>query len=250
MIRSITLFCLALLFQAASAQSNTKAILVWSIFNGEHNVISSSLIGEQWSAPQVIYSSDNLIVTPTLVKLADQRTLAVWSELQGSKTVILESILDEQTKEWSKAKPLVDDGAENLNPNLINDGRGTLWFFWSGNDGGLDDIFYKSRKLGESEWSGKQQLNPANDVPDYKPIAELNDDGDILVRWQTYDFLTGQYIEASEVIITEPADQLFLSKSQADLELSDIILPEYLPDDTSITLLFPNNQAAQAIRLD
>ncbi len=232
----------------------TQAVLIWSAFNGEHNLVSTSLSGKGsdaiWSEPEIIYRSENQIVTPTLVKLSTSTTLAVWSEFDKGKSQIYQSSRNGNSGKWSKAEPLIEDGVENLNPNLVNDGRGTLWMFWSGNDGGLDDVFYKTRRLDENQWSEKVQLNDPNEVPDYRPVAELDEFGDILVRWQTYDFLSGQYIEARKVIATEPADSQWLSKAKADMKLEDITLPDYLPRDSAVSLLFPTNQAAQAIRLD
>jgi len=244
--------CIALLFSsilAANAQ-DTKAILVWSFFDGEHHVLSSYLTDDEWSEPVAIYSGDDLIVTPSLVKSGKGATMAVWSQQRLGKTQVFQSFLSESNNQWSEPEPLVDEGAENLNPNLINDGQGNLWLFWSGNNGGLDDIFYKKRKLDSQEWSEVQQLNEPNEVPDYKPIAELDEFGDIRVSWQTFDFLSGQYIEVQEVIVVEQKTAYSASKAAQDLKLEDIILPEFLPKDSAVSLLFPNNVAAQSIRID
>ena len=235
---------------AQTQQAKTKAVLVWSFFDGDHHVVSSSLVGEKWSDPIAIHSSENLIVTPSLAKTGSDQTMVVWSEQVLGKVRVYQSVLSSQSNEWTEPEALVDEGGENLNPNLINDGQGGLWLFWSGNNGGLDDIFYKKRSLEDNEWSEVKQLNPPNEVPDYKPVAELDEFGDIRVRWQTFDFLSSRYVEASETIIIDQKVAYSADSAANDLELADIILPEFLPKDSAVSLLFPNNVAVQSIRVD
>ena len=237
-------------FNWSAAASDAQAILVWSSFDGEHHVVASSLIEDKWSDPEIIHTSENLIVTPSLAKSSDGQMIMVWSEQQQGKMEIFQAALSNENGNWGEAQPIIDEGSENLNPNIVNDGQGGLWLFWSGNDGGLDDIYYKNKVIGESEWSDTRQLNAPNEVPDYKPVAELDQFGDILVRWQTYDFLTGQYIEAQEIIEIEQKTGSSATLAASDLDLEDIILPKFLPHDSAVSLLFPNNTAAQSIRLD
>ncbi len=246
-------FCLLFFLAASSLKAmaaDAQAILVWAQFDGQHHIVSSSLNDQQWSTPAVIHSSDNVIVTPALAKNNEGQTIMVWSEQQQGRMEILQSQLSKQSQIWSEPELLIDEGSENLNPNIVNDGQGGLWLFWSGNDDGLDDIYYKQKRVNEREWSETKQLNEPNEVPDYKPVAELDDFGDILVRWQTYDFLAGQYIEAQETIVVDQKVAYNRSQADGDIKLEDILLPDFLPTDSSVSLLFPNNVAAQSIRLD
>ena len=235
-------------FSSHVLAADPRAILVWSIFDGEHHIVSSSLVEEQWSEPVAIHSSDNLIVTPSLAKSDDGQTILVWSQQQQGGMEIFQSLFSDG--EWSEAEPLVDKGSENLNPNILNDGQGGLWLFWSGNNGGLDDIYYKNKTAGDAEWSETQQLNAPNEAPDYKPIAELDQFGDILVRWQTFDFLSNTYIEVQETIVIEQKVAYNPAQAENDIKLEDILMPDFLPSDSAVSLMFPNNVAAQSIRID
>lgn len=237
-------------FSSCLFASESRAILVWSNFDGKHHIVSSSLSGDQWSEPAVIYTSDNLIVTPALAKNSEGQTMLVWSEQQQGRMEIFQSLHSSERNEWSESEALIDEGDENLNPSVLNDGQGGLWLFWSGNNGGLDDIYYKNMIAGQTKWSETKQLNTANEVPDYKPIAELDQFGDIVVRWQTYDYLSAKYVEAQETIVVEQNVAYDAAQSKNDIKLEDIILPDFLPADSAVSLLFPNNVAAQSIRID
>jgi hypothetical protein len=254
-MRSVLMLVLIIFSPGLAAQDQVlhiRAELVWVASQAEdHRLMYSQLTGNEWSDPLAIYDSKSVISTPTISTDQSQNKLIIWSE-QSKKAMVLMSARRAFSETiWQPAEKLNNFKAENLSPSIVIDSRNRPWVFWSSNYEGLDDIYY-SRQEG-TEWSPPAKVHNSNDVPDYQPVASLNKDLDVVVSWTTYDRQASQYLTAQEVFMIDNLSKSAY-KSPLNKKLQEsipkMILPDFLPMDSSVVLHFPNNRIEQSVRLD
>jgi len=116
---------------------------------------------------------------------------------------------------------------------------------------GNDDVFYKNN-VG-SGWSEPQRVHPKNDVPDFQPLASINDDGNVVVQWKTFDFSAGEYVKAERLykVGLNTKNRLKTDVQRVpEHTLSDIELPNFLPANSYILVHFADNERIQSFPLD
>jgi len=67
--------------------------LVWTEYHdGEHRILHSRLADENWSEPEIIYTTDKPVFTPALATDDKNIKTLVWSEQRQSKIVLMSSV--------------------------------------------------------------------------------------------------------------------------------------------------------------
>jgi len=226
-----------------------EAQLLWANNGTTHEIMIAHYNDQQWTDAESIYQSDNPLTSVAMATDLDGGKIVVFSEILKTRTVLMKMQMHPQSLAWSNAELFVDFGKENFAASLVTDASNTVWLFWSANNGDLDDIYFIRRT--SSGWSVPQRVNEKNEVPDIKPHARINHNGEVEVEWQTYSMLLRSYQGAHSVLITES------SKTEADktvlkpeISLSEIRLPAIVKKQLSSLIHFPSNILVQSIRLE
>ena len=238
-------------FPASSQQDQGhRAALIWHDFNDQNYQVMISEFDQQiWSSPQIVAQSDKPITTPALAILEDQTLLAVWSQQAFGAVRLMSANRPENSDTWSTAQVLRSDGAWNMNPNLIKDGSGDLWLFWSSSADGDTDIYVMKKSVGGA-WGNVQRVHANNDVPDSKPQARLNETGNIQLEWFHLNEQARRYETVQLEIEASSSEKAEVQELQTKQEITQIKLPNFLPQNTSGVLLFKDNVFYQSKRID
>ncbi len=242
---SRTVTVLLLFFSAVSvAQKLPTAELLWIDSNdGEYQLKISEYINDEWAEETLLYASSNPITSPALGTGKNSRKLIVWTEQIRSKTV-LKSMSRSANNNWQLPNVFSNQGFENYSASIVFDLEDVAWVFWSSTVRELSDIYYvRSEGLG---WSTPVLVNAVNDVPDLHPRASLTLDGKVEVRWSRYSFENNSYVEDVYLF-----DEALVNSSDiilADtIALSDIPLPNFLPENRLSVIHFPSNHMLQTL---
>lgn len=241
----ITLLLL-LLFSICPAAVAAVAEVVWAEFDGEqHHVLLSRFNGEAWSEPaEKIYSSDNPLTTPVLGSTRAGGKILVWAESIRSKVVLMiaRASADEGALKWQPARKFSDRGMENLGPVIATDLNGHVWLFWSSSTKMPSDLYY--RKYDGTSWTEATRVNEANEVPDNGAVASVDQLGNVVVQWNTFDLDLGTYVLENKTYLVE-------NLGSAQPELIDVVdpavipTPDFMPMDARSLLHFPGNLRTQ-----
>lgn len=244
-------FCNQLMAQDHIKDKYISAELVWVESAGDdYNLMFSRLTEEKWSEPITVYNSESSISSPLISTDHEQNKLLVWSEQYRNSRILMSARRTASESSWQRAEKINHFKGENLGSSMVVDKTNQSWLFWSSNYEDLDDIYYSRHD--EAKWSGPRRVHVKNDVPDIQPIASLNKDLDVAVSWKTYDRLSGQYTTVQQIFtIDKSSENRYKSRPRNNKEnsVSDITLPDFLPQSSTIGLHFPNNQIEQSIRL-
>jgi len=229
-----------------------RAELVWvESSTDEHKIMYSQLAGDKWSKPLMIYISENYITTPTMSTDLDNNKSLIWSEQRDNNIILMSTRKVPSNTKWAQAKELNDFKAENLSPSIVTDSLNRSWVFWSSNFEGLDDIYYSRQE--SSQWSSPRRVHANNDVPDIQPIASLDEELNVVVRWKTYNRSTAQYLTVQQLFPLDTSIENRYKKlkdNSLEESISGVAVPNFLPKDSAIILHFPNNKIEQSVRLD
>lgn len=172
-----------------------ETVLFWVEPGEQTKILSSKRINDAWQEPEQIYLSPHACASIAVATDSDGNSYLIWSEKRRNRTVLMLSSKSNSAPKWSEARVLSNFGKENNASTLVVDATDTLWLFWAANNGDLDDIYL--RKKDASEWKERQRIHPANQVPDVRPVASLDSNGDVLVEWKQFDLKIGTYITQS-----------------------------------------------------
>ena len=228
------------------AAQETVAKALWSNFDGgNHVLLTASYDGEDWSEPLIIHESENPM-TSVAVGTADNDTeLLVWTEQVKQQSQLFHKWFSRKSGLWSEAQLLSDFGKENIGASIIVDPTQRLHLFWSATKTDFSDIVHMSYANGR--WSKIQTIHDTNDVPDIQPKATLDLNGNVVVTWSSYSSDAGQYVELQKIVETaSPADESTKSNLVDAVKLTQIPLPDFLPNDSSATIYFPQNSMVQS----
>lgn len=248
-----TKFLLALILSCMAFTCSAQlAEVVWAEYDGEqNNVLYSQWTGEDWREPESIYSNDNYVATPTLSTTKNGEKIVIWSEQRASKSVLMMSKRPNNEELWSEATLFSQHGSENVSPSLVKDRKGTLWVFWAADVDSYSDVFY-SRQISGS-WAAPVRVNSANQVPDIKPIANVDKDGNVEVTWGRYDFDVGDYVtetvtfEIESKIVSELDKKIILAK---ELDPKKLPIPGFIKPSSFATIHIANNRLITNFRLE
>ena len=220
----------------------TTAEVVWTEFDGkQHLLLHSDFDGEQWRYPgEVVYRSENALLTPVIGVAADGHKALVWSEVRRGKIILMHQrgIARDGRLEWQSPQLLTDRGMENLGPAMVRDRSGTLWLFWASATVEPSDL-YMSR-LGSGGWTARERVNGDNEVPDNRPTARLDKAGNVLVEWHTYDLENRAYTLENKTFLLETAGSVPLP-ADTDGEEKEVPSPSFVPTATRVFIHYPSH---------
>ncbi len=247
-MRPIFVSFVALIF--ASDGFSQRAETVWvEAANGSNSIVLSELRDDEWSAPAIIYSTENPISRPSMATLPENSKLMIWSEQQLLRSVLMMARKDAASDVWQEPQLFSDFGKENTGVSVLVDLNGQLWVFWAANKTGLDDVYYVQERGGS--WSEPRLINQPNDVPDHLPMATNLTNGDVQLDWLSFNFVSSSYLTQTKVFkLDVPAvHQLDSDAIEKELTLADVSLPSGLDPLAPAILHYPNNRLVQTIVL-
>ncbi|NNC98936.1 MAG: hypothetical protein HKN85_02015 [Gammaproteobacteria bacterium] len=248
--RSVALFSLLLAFYSSAVFAG-QAELYWIEPGAEHRIMSSEWNGDLWSAPRMVYSSENSLTSLAMVTDLDGAKLMVWSERFKARVVLMKMQRAPNATRWANAALFSDLGNENMGTSMVVDRLNRIWLFWSADLGELADVYLVRRS--KQGWSEPERVHGSNQVPDIRPQVELDQDGNVLVNWQSYSMVAGRYLTSNRVFKLEnPLQNGYKSgtREQVEMSIGNIALPEFLPNNVVALAHYPFNRLRQAERLD
>jgi len=166
------------------SDSNIKAELVWSEFDGENNEIYYSRLEDNiWTQKVQISNNGFRNISPSISSGTDGITRVVWTAISGSKSHLLFSNYDGKT--WSSPTQISTNLSSNTAPSIVVDNEDIPWIIWAGFDGQDDDIFFT--RWNGYDWDAPQRVNKDDSLPDILPIIGIDEDGIPWVEWSGYD---------------------------------------------------------------
>jgi len=225
---------------------------LWIDSSSKRHVLSLSRYdGETWGDSIQVVESENPITSPAITTDSNGSKLVLWSEVKRGKSILMQSRKLASARDWSEPQVFSDFGSENLGASIIIDPNDVTWVFWSANKGELDDIYYVNNRKGS--WSEPARAHLKNEVPDFRPQVSLSEEGDLLLHWQTYDFSTGQYIDAEQVFTLDKSDKSGYKpplNRQNDVSVEEISLPSFFPGNRTSIIHFPGNKVSQSVLVE
>ncbi len=155
---------------------------------------------DQWQPP-VSLTKDSRTddFTPVSIRTASGDTMVLWKESTGVDASRLVYCLIKITGKGSLERrspntTIKTITAHQSSPTLIRAGNGAIWGFWVGFNGKDDDIFYA--QFDGVGWGEEKRLfDKDNGVPDLKPTARININGELELRWRQFSFAKNNYID-------------------------------------------------------
>ena len=249
------LWFLAIAFSCTSAATEAAdsiaAELIWIEHGDMHQIHFSEYSQNGWTLPRVIWKGKNYINSLAINTDREGAKFLVFTEYLKSAKVLKSISKPANENEWSESVLLSDFGRENLAASMVQDMEGVVWLFWSANRGDLDDIYLS--KMVMQNWSEPIKVNVDNDVPDTNPIASLNENGEVMVEWQTFSMETGSYVTQNRVfeldINSKNRYKAAIFKNK-EINPGDLSLPSFLPNRSLALIHFPNNLKRQSSLID
>jgi len=221
---------------------------VWIEFDGEqHHVTLSRYDGKAWSQPgEIVYSSSNPLATPVLGTMQTGDKILLWAEKTRLKVVLMSArASDEQDALiWQFPWRFSDRGLENMAPALVTDLNGHLWVFWSSSTKLPSDLYY--RKFDGNSWSDAELVNKMNEVPDNGAVPSLDERGNVVVQWNTYDLDLGAYTLEKRTFLVENLGGTDSSPIDV-VDPSKVPEPDFVPEEARSIMHFPGNSRIQSM---
>ena len=167
-------------YAADSSQTENKAVWTWVDKPEQGNAVYiSRQVGDGWSTPQKISTSEGVNVVPTVTSTSGDNLMVVWTSYTDGQAQLhyRQTLGDTLTEE----KEFYTGLTSNTAPSLSVDGRGKTWLAWAGFNGVSDEIYY-------STWDGSSFTTPIaitdNNVPDVQPVLGVDDaTGALWLQW-------------------------------------------------------------------
>jgi len=240
------LFLLIVFSLNATKSFASMAEVVWvesgvevkSIHFGEYDE------GEWAFNDEPLYVSGNPLTSLALGTDSRGQKILIWTELTRTKTVLMSMTanLDESSRlKWSSPILYSDYGKENFAASVVHDLNGDRWVFWAAATDSYSDIVVQ-RGFGDKPI----KVNPSNEVPDTTPSAMITEQGNVQVRWNTFDFDADDYVSVTKDYSVETGTQTAPIKLIDSVSEKDIPLPSEVITDHSALLHFPSNQLVQS----
>ena len=131
--------------------------------------------------PRIISEEGGFNFSPELYfDLYDQPWI-VWINYKDSQyRVFVQEVASKTT--WTMNQPSLSTANT---PQIISDLDNHIWAFWTGIDGGEEEIFY--RVFDQDEWSPLYRINQHNHFPSVGPSVVQDHKGFIWLIWSGYD---------------------------------------------------------------
>ena len=220
------------------------AELVWVERDAvEHRVYVSSFVDDDWSEPtQPLVISEHAIAGTALSTDFQGNKVLVWTEQFKAKTRLF-YMTKRVSGAWTDRQLLYSEGLENFAGSLVFDLNDTGWFFWSSADDGFANI--RLMKFKNLVPQAAQIVSPKNNAPDIHPIAKLDQQGQVILEWTSFDRASNQYLQKERLfeVSYEVAQKL---DGKNETALDSIPLPTFLPTNRRSLIHFPGNNMVQS----
>lgn len=231
----------------ANSEREIEVDVVWHERQGqEQRIVWKPYRGDNWLDSVTVHRSKNYLSSAAISTLKNGLKLVFWSEDALGKTELWYSaqVSLMARDEWTEPQKVYEACRECLAPAAVVDLDGVLWLFWTDNSQGHDDVFL--RRFDSGGWLDVEKVNGSNDVPDIKPVANLNRFGQVRVDWVAYSLLEQRYTEAFKLYGEKREDDV-AGKIVADLSSEEIPFPNFLPYNSSPRIHVPVNRFEQTI---
>ena len=230
------------------------AILTWvsEPEAGRTQINVQQLINDEWQAVNVVYTSRELNLTPSIASNSIGETMVVWSSKSTVRSTIRARLF--KNGRWEKNAIIANQGGQTTTPIIAFDRNNNAHVVWTSDHAGLDDIYQRQWITSSKEWREIKKVNNDNEVPDILPTVELDANDDILIQWQSASLETNNYIEQSNTIAVNNSAQSNIITSQdssePQLSYSDIKMPKDWQGYIGTAIIyFPNNHSNKYERL-
>lgn len=232
---------------AVAGNRDVSVDVVWhESQSGAHTIKLMQFRDDEWGGETAIYRSNNFVSSTAISTLKDGTKIVFWSEDVLAKTTIYYQIQKDKLDftRWTDPQKIHERCRECLASAPVLDLDGVMWLFWTDNADGQDDVFFS--QLVQSRWANPERVNLMNDVPDIKPIANLNEFGQVEVVWSAYSVLMEQYANASKSFGPQ-LNEAEIGKIVSDLSTEELPFPAFLPYNSPPEIHVPVNRFKQTI---
>ncbi len=156
--------------------------IVWEEHGrGNHEIYFGRLDDGRLVTARSVVQSDHPLFSPDLDFDGRSNPWITWIQCADQKYSVCVASLG-LNKTWVVNAPYF---ASALNPKLLAGGNGEIWAFWTGQNGGRDEIF--GRVFQGNAWSEIYKLNSDSRYPHTSQSVGLDANGFPWVVWSAYD---------------------------------------------------------------
>ncbi len=158
--------------------------IVWERHaRGNHEIYFGRLDDGRLRTARPVVQSDDLLFSPDLEFDGRSNPWITWIQCADQKYLVCVASLG-LNKTWIVNAPYF---ASALNPKLLAGRKGEIWAFWTGQNGGRDEIF--GRVFQGNAWSEISRLNSDSRYPHISPSVGRDANGFPWVVWSASDGL-------------------------------------------------------------
>ena len=186
--------------------------IVWEEHGrGNHEIYFGRLDDGRLVTARSVVQSDHPLFSPDLDFDGRSNPWITWIQCADQKYSVCVASLG-LNKTWVVNAPYF---ASALNPKLLAGGKGEIWAFWTGQNGGRDEIF--GRVFQGKAWSEIYKLNSDSRYPHTSQSVGLDANGFPWVVWSAYDGLNYEIFVSSWNGESWSPEEEITDNSQADL---------------------------------
>lgn len=237
----------------SASSSAAFAELVWIDSEPRvKNIRFAAYDGSKWLVkPESVYKSERPLTSLALGTDHQGKKILIWTEKTRVKSVLMFMTGTPRERgiiSWSPAKVFSEYGGENFSASIVYDRTGEGWVFWAATTRDYSDIvFLNTSVLSTDE---PQQVHKVNKVPDNRPKASVNSDGDVSVEWTSFDFASDGYVLQKQkfpILWESPRALAKLVDAVTEADVSPF--PSEIDGEDNVLLHFPGNQMIQSLHL-
>lgn len=185
------------IYPKIAIDQNGDGVAVWqSLASGKTSVFASSFTGGNWSSPQQVSPSSNLLVGPRVaVNKATGEAIAIWKQLNNLTTQIQTAFLP-LGESWSSPEALSVETTNASNAQVVFSSSGEAISAWHQDSSDKQTIEIQARvRSSEGVW-GDPWVRSDTEKQFLLPRLDMNDSGDAVMVWLVKE-AEGQSIETA-----------------------------------------------------
>lgn len=235
---------------SASFIQEQEVQLAWSANHGQgEQVYFSRYINNSWTVPVQVSDSVDFVFKPVSSTGNDKNIWVVWSK-QNTRGSFL--MFCRYSSDWTSPRLIHTGMNNNRAVTVVVDKENTPWIAWTGVDDSYSDVFWS--RWSDGGWSKPIKAHAGNKVPDIAPRLALDNHGDVILSWQTYD--DGKYITAVRKWDGRQWQEVAgeLVKDGKPILLFDRktvpAIPDFIQEPQKASLFIKNSEGAETIPLN
>ena len=225
-------------------------LLVWSADYGKgEQVFFSRRKKESWTVPVQISSGKNFVFKPAAAAGNDGTVWVIWTE-RGRKGSRLQFTVYRNNR-WAAPRQVETGLNDNRAVVIAVDRNNRPWIAWTGAKKSYSDVFW-SRWNGTG-WDAPVMAHAENNVPDVQPELALDDSGQVVLSWKTYDqdgYVTRmRKWDGRQWQQIQPETEKKSEKKRVRVQKQLPALPEYIKEPYKATLFLRTQEGAWSVPL-